>query len=310
MNHIIEKEFEARFHRPVDIFRKRCYENIDIDIARLKINNYFNEMKRGMKSMQTKSIVIAGLIHNAEQQIRPMKMWFDEMKKLCKSCHIVIVENNSIDNTEVYCKQWQRMDPKHVHLVCDQTICNNNWKIKEDKGPESERIEKMSYLRNLYLDYIQANFSTGIDYVFAMDFDLRGILFWDGLFHSMYCFDKNAKIEALACNGLIEGDLLYYDSFAFARDRSELRWSSLLDKANHDQEVLLYISKEYEESQELDHVASAFGGFCIYRFEHFIKHRYGYEKDRYTCEHCVFHENFEHFYVNPNMVFLIQENIT
>ena len=308
------KKFESLLHRPVDPFRKLCIQNnrsfnhnIENDIEQ-----FFNNVKLGMRIMKRKKIVVTGLIYNAESQVSYLRQWFETLKTLCLQCHIVIVENNSIDDTRLLLENWQKENPTEVHLVCNTFNCNREWIIKDMKSGESDRIEKMAFLRNLYQKYIKLSpIFTNFDYVLVKDFDLRGSLFWDGLFDTIQQFHQSlTPIDAIACNGILNGSLLYYDSFAFARDISELRWTNHLDKQNHDEDVLRYIAEEYQKSQELDKVSSAFGGFCVYNFNSFTFSKYGFEPGFYTCEHCIFHETMRNFYVNPNMVFLIEENIT
>ena len=305
-----QKVFENLLHRPIDPFRAKCFEQMDESRILNFIREYSNEVKKGMTFLENKKIIVTGLLHNAELQIFILKQWFDVLKPLCKEAHFVMVENNSVDNTRLFCEQWKESDPEHIHLVCNTKECNKPFTLKEDKSPESDRIEKMAFLRNLYVNYITEHFTSDVDFVFVMDFDLVGTLFWDGIFQTLNYFQNNPNIQAIACNGILSKEMSYYDSFAFARDKTELRWNNRIDKSNHDQDVLLYIAKEYESSQDLDKVSSAFGGFCIYQFSTFVRHRYGFEKNRYTCEHCLFHEFMDQVYVNPNMVFLIDENLT
>ena len=302
--------FEKLFFRPIDPFREKCLQSMSEKDSLALIQNYHQEMKIGYQSLAQKKIIVTGLIYNAQQQIPRLQKWFETLKTHCKECHIVIVENNSIDFTRQACEAWQMMDPYHVHLVCNERFCDRKFDIVDNKGPDAERIQKMAFLRNLYVEYISSTFSVDFDHVFVMDFDLQGTLFWDGIFHTMYQFETQKNIDAIACNGIVAGTLLYYDSFAYARDPGELRWTNRIDKYNHDEDVLRYIASEYQSSQELDKVSSAFGGFCIYKFASFCQSKYGFEQNKFTCEHCIFHEKFKNMFVNPNMVFYIEKNIT
>jgi hypothetical protein len=308
---IVKDKFENLLFRPVDPFWKLCLKQMKSVQQHSTIDEYYRRVKRGMNILKDKKIVVTGLIHNADSQIPLIKEWFNSLESLCQEAHMVILENNSIDNTRYYCEEWAKSNPSKIHLVCKNYQCDRKWIIRDIKSGESDRIEKMSFLRNLYRNYIKNNILfRNFDFVFVLDFDLNGTLFWDGIFDSIYYFDSRPEIDAIACNGVVDGSFLYYDSFAFARDKSELRWTNHLDKQNHDEDVLRYVSEEYQKSQELDKLSSAFGGFCIYNFDSFTKSAYGFEKDFYTCEHCIFHEPMKNFYVNPNMVFIIKENLT
>ena len=307
----IQDLFQQKLYRPIDKFNLEYCQNKNKVFLYNEYDNYANEVQKGMKELRKKKIIVAGLIYNAESQISYLKEWFESLKSLCQECHIVIVENNSVDRTREFCQIWRDSDAKHVHLVCDSVQCDQEWmeNLQYDKSPFSRRIRKMSFLRNKYIEYISRFFSD-MDYIFVMDFDLRGTLFWDGIFHSIHKMNTNLAINAIACNGIVNGTFLYYDSFAYAKDKSELRWNNTMDKQSHDNDVLKYVSKKYKETMNLDIVKSAFGGFCIYRFSNLINKYYGYEEEKFTCEHCILHEQMDLMYVNPRMIFIIDENIT
>lgn len=311
MTNNIETLFLKELYRPIDNYNLQYCENKNQVFLYNEYMNYANEVKKGMKLLGKQKIIVTGLIYNAESQISFLRKWFNELKLLCKECHIVIVENNSVDRTREFCQIWRDSDAKHVHLVCDSIQCDQDWmeNLQYDKSPFAKRIRKMSFLRNKYVEYISHYFKD-FDYIFVMDFDLRGTLFWDGIFHSIYKMNNNLAIDAVACNGMVNGSFLYYDSFAYAKDKSELRWNNTMDKQSHDNDVLKYVSKKYKETLNLDVVKSAFGGFCIYRFNNFVGKYYGYEEDKFTCEHCILHEQLDLMFVNPRMIFIIDENMT
>lgn len=307
----INKLFQQKVYREIDPYTLQYCHNKNPSLMETEIINYGNEIKKGMKMLKNKKIIVTGLIYNAESQIKPIQNWFNDLKTLCGDCYMVIVENNSVDRTREFCEAWRDTDPQHIHLVCDYANCDQTWMadLQYDKSPFSRRIRKMSYLRNKYMEYISRYFKD-IDYIFVMDFDLKGTLFWDGIFHSIFKLEENKTIDGIACNGVVNGTFLYYDSFAYAKDKSELRWNTTMDKQNHDSDVLQYVSKRYKETFDLDKVYSAFGGFCIYRFDSIIHKYYGYEEEKFTCEHCILHEQLQSFYVNPRMLFIIDENLT
>lgn len=307
-----QKLFLHLIKRPIDpitdkYFKKQIEKNIIVN----DILNYSNEVNSGKKILKEKKIIVTGLLYNAESLVSKLEDWFQDLKKICKDCHIVIVENNSVDRTRFYLQNWKKKYPQRVHLVCDESECKTFDNIDEKmlKSGHNSRIEKMSYLRNKYMNYIRENFKD-VDYVFVMDFDIDGLLYWDGVFHSIFKFYVNPDIQMIACNGIVNGSFLYYDGFAYAKDKNEIRWTSTSDKANHDQDVLQYVSRHYQENLDMDKVASAFGGFSIYEFQNFIKHNYNYYEKGYSCEHCLFHENFDNVQVNPRMLYIIFENKT
>lgn len=307
-----EKLFLNLVKRPIDPITKKYLKKIEQkNIITKHIVQYSNEINSGQQILKKKNIVVCGLIYNAESLISKLEKWFNDLTKLCESCHIVIVENNSIDRTREFLDLWKKRNPNHVHLVCEESECKSFEHVGKElaNSAHKTRIEKMSYLRNKYLTYTKDNFKN-IDYVFVMDFDLDGVLYWDGIFHSIFQFYVNPDIEVIACNGIVNGSFLYYDSFAYAKDKNEIRWNSSNDKRSHDEDVLNNISRHYQENLEMDKVVSAFGGFSIYEFESFINRKYNYYDKGYSCEHCLFHESFNNIQVNPRMLYIIFENKT
>ena len=270
-----DKMFQNLIKRPIDPITKKYFKKLNENVISNHILQYSNEINSGQKILKKKNIVVCGLVYNADSLIPKLEKWFNDLSKLCKSCDIVIVENNSIDKTRQFLELWKSRNPKHVHLVCQESECKTFSSVGKEmaNSAHKSRIEKMSYLRNKYLTYIKNNFKN-IDYVFVKDFDLDGILYWDGIFHSIFQFYVNPE------------------------------------KQSHDQDVLQYISRHYQDNLEMDKVVSAFGGFSIYEFESFTSRRYNYYDKGYSCEHCLFHETFDNIQVNPRMLYIIFENKT
>ena len=304
--------FHSLLYRPIDIVHLNYFKNITPSKIENKIYVYSRQVIKGYHYLKNQKIVVAGLLYNAESQVEYLKSWFNELKLVCKECVFAIVENNSQDNTRMYLQKWKKEDPLHIHLICiDTDFCDSdiNSISVNNSSPDSNRIRKMAFLRNVYVKYIQEHFKN-FDYVFIKDLDLEGHLFWDGIFHSFYCFQKLSNIDVITCNGLMKKTLKYYDTFAYAKDSFEIGWNFGLDKRNHDADVLEYVSKKYQENMELDKVASAFGGFAIYKMNLFKDKFYSYDPNRLSCEHCLYHLLYQNVYVNPHLIFLIQENKT
>lgn len=306
--------FQKLLHRPIDIIHYNFYKKKMFSQKEHDILKYSEKVTSGLEILKTKTIIVCGLIYNAEKQISFIKNWISDLEKICNSVHTVIVENNSVDRTRELLSEWKETSNSNISLICSESnLCNQFDYSKIDsmihKSPSSIRIEKMSYLRNCYMKYIFEN-NLQADYVFLMDFDLNGILFWDGIFHSIHEMEQNQNIEVMTCNGILQDTLKYYDTFAYAKTKNELDWNTNFDKQNHDQDVIKNVSKKYQENLKLDKVKSAFGGFAIYKFASFNGKQYDFNPKGYSCEHCIFHKNFNNIMVNPRMIFLIKENLT
>jgi len=314
--------FHKNLDREVDPVTARYFSKFNEATIEKELRNYMNQCRTGRNFLQDKAIVLAGLIRNAEDNIPFLRSVYHDMRLASRRTAFLIVENNSTDGTREKLLAWNAEDPT-VTVLCDldkppnEPSCrlDGHEHFYQDKSPSTNRIRKLAYLRNIYLDYIEKmpEFS-GYDFLIVMDLDLQGRLFMDGIYHSFYHFEKEPDTSAIACNGMIRdanNRFVYYDSFAFAEIGDQTEWNTDFDKSSHDQDVLLYTTERYSRDMSLHKVASAFGGMCIYRLSEFRerKNRYTHSSDnRLSCEHVHFNKHFKNFYVNPKMMFLIDRN--
>jgi hypothetical protein len=178
-------------------------------------------------------------------------------------------------------------------------------------SPLPKRIERMAFLRNVYLTHIKYYYKD-FDFLCVMDMDLQGELFLDGYLQSIALL-KNNKIRAdgIAGNGMIlrggEQDYYYYDSFAYIEEGEPIIWETTTDKSNHDQYVHMYITNRYSYRMNPDRVRSAFGGIALYRISSIMNAHYDFSSEYYSCEHSYFHNKIQ-IWVNPRFLFLIERN--
>jgi glycosyltransferase involved in cell wall biosynthesis len=314
--------FLKNMDREVDPVTMRYFSKFNEATIEKELRNYANQCRIGKNYIQEKSVVVAGLIRNAEDNIGFLRSFYEDVKRSSKKTAFVIVENNSTDTTRERLLEWHAEDPT-ITVLCDadkppnEPVCrlDGHEHFYQDKSPSTNRIQKLAYLRNIYIDYIKKTPElVGHDFLIVMDLDLQGRLFMDGIYHSFYHFEKEPDTSAIACNGTIRdanNRYVYYDSFAFAEIGDPIEWNTTFDKSSHDQDVLLYTTERYSRDMSLHKVASAFGGMCIYRMSELCqkKSRYSYSQDsRLSCEHVYFNKGFRNFYVNPKMIFLIDRN--
>lgn len=310
------------FNRSPDPIILKYYQNRNENIILTDISVYKNQVDLGRNIVKNKKLILTGLIRNAESNIPYLKTLYSNFKKICKHIVFIIVENDSSDNTRFELIEWTKQD-NSIIILCDSlnninaSKCNisGHGHFYVDKIPYVTRIRKLSYLRNIYIDYIRNhNTYQSYDYLCVMDLDLNGNLFMDGILNSFYHLNINHEISGLACNGMVKGkndSFTYYDTFAFIELGENYEWNTNFDKYSHDEDVLKYISQKYQNDMNLDQVLSAFGGFCIYNLSHVIKTQTNYSysiDDKLSCEHVHFNKNFNKFFVNPRMIFLIYSN--
>lgn len=311
-------------NRPPDPVMMKYFSSRSTEVIDTEINIYLRQVKEGARSCLRHKIVLAGLIRNAESNIPFIMETYAALKAIVSEIVFLIVENDSSDKTRAVLLDWAKKDPS-VIILCDNGMPDNapycqlpgHETFYQDKVPFVRRIKKLSYLRNVYLNYIKNDDRLSqFNHMCVMDLDLSGHLFIDGIYHSFYHMDKDPLLSAVACNGMVHKKPLsvsttfeYYDSFAFVELGETFEWGTEFDKFSHDQDVLVYTTKRYTTDMSLDQVNSAFGGFCIYKLQDVLSRNaeYSYSKnDKLSCEHSHFHKNLRKICVNPRMIFLIK----
>lgn len=318
----VETMYFQNFNRPLDMVMRHYYRNKEPSFIRSDVKRYVEQVKKGRRWLSNKTLVITGLIRDCQDNVNQLESFFETISAVCKKAIFLIVENDSKDDTRKRLLEWSDRNANVVVLCDSQSINERECHTDDtpydasDKTPSFHRIEKMAQLRNVYLSFIQ-QMRDMPDYVLVMDLDLKGELFLDGVFHSVFCMEKRKTIDAIACNGLMIAScslsptsLTYYDSFAYVQPGEEGEWNTLFDKRSHDDDVIRYTSIRYlEGSRDLDRVTSAFGGACLYRTSSLRGAKYMSSKIKYVCEHTLLHKNFREMYVNPRMIFIIEQNL-
>lgn len=316
--------YESSFYRKPDPVTTLYYSTMSIPQMNQELDHYKLKVEAGKKLAHSQHILLTGLIRNNSGNIGFIQHFVKELRSHFASVQLLMVENNSDDNTRQELLQWCFQDTG-IQLLCpfDMDQVNHpdcylsEFDSRIDHGISRDRIYRLSHLRNFYLDYIQTRVKwQQYHYLFVMDFDLNGELPMDGIFHTLWEFSNNPAISGIACNGIVidqvsmDRPFRYYDSFAHIDTGDPITWDNSFDKQSHDMEVLHNITDRYTKSMKLDPVTSAFGGFCIYNIHHIYqtKARYSYTsfpQGRVSCEHSHFHLQLGSLYVNPRMVFHI-----
>ena len=294
------------------------YNRLHNKIVENDLRIYLNQVKDGIAAMRDKRLVLAGLIRNSKNNIPFIKSFYDELRSYFRGSVFLIVENNSSDGTRSALFNWKMNDPS-IMILCDQDLVEDRREcvlggfetFYVEKIPHSERIKKLSYLRNIYLKYAREKLGDH-DYLAVMDLDLKGNFFMDGILQSFHYMARNPSISAISCNGLIKDKkkYKYYDSFAYVELGGSIEWDTTFDKSSHDYDVLEYTTKKYMRDLKMDRVVSAFGGFCIYHLNKLIQSEatYSYSRDeKLSCEHSHLHRQLDDVFVNPRMMFFIDD---
>lgn len=256
----------------------------------------YNEknIKKGKEVAKETRLIIATCLRNAEDSMSNIACIYNKFNCIFKDVKLVVLENDSSDKTRKELLELKKKSIPDMDIVgcgIDQDECKlkvNN--IRTGRG--KERTRRMAKIRNIMLAHIKS-IQKDYDYCLFFDGDLKIEEFEnEGIFDTMYYFDKDKTIDAIAANAYKDHGEVYnrmYDYFALKPY-----------KGNR----LLALSYYFKDG--LIKVKSAFNGFVFYRlpFSDEIK----YNEDTNTCEHIEFNEQLKNMYVNMNFVIEISEH--
>ena len=160
--------------------------------------------------LRTQRVVICGLLRDKEGPVAYLQRALSRITSLFAEWAVVVVENNSTDDTRDRLLEWHLHDNSHVHVLTTASIANNDsaaetpvTMFRTVRHDYTEwRIRKMVALRNTYLAYV-ASHPTLAQYelLIVMDLDLLSFLYIDGLLSTAYHLHTNLTIVAVAAYG-------------------------------------------------------------------------------------------------------------
>lgn len=245
--------------------------------------------------MINKNIIIAALARDCEDSLRINIPVIEKLRTQISWSQVVVVENDSIDGTKDLLNDW-KINSKNV------TIISNDYGTKTipDKSDliinpmtSYQRIDKMVFYRNLYLDYIK-EIDHPIDLVIIIDIDVLEISL-AGLMDVINSFDD--KTGAVFANGIsvmktpLGLSEIYYDIFAVWEYPISNDFSYSKDSLAR---TFKSINKNVKKSS-LYSVISAFGGVGVYNYQAIKNLRYktvlnSLNQQEAICEHIPFHQ--------------------
>lgn len=304
--------YYTHFQRPLCNVNKYYYQLLYTTNNKLiqpDLDNYLYRVNNGKSFMKDNKVIICGLLRDKQNIIPSIKNRCYELVKSFNDYQILIVENDSKDNTRQELLNWNKEDSK-VWILGNGINANecklNLPKTCTSKPATCDRIKKMSDLRNIYMDTIKEHFHN-FNFIIVIDMDLDGDLYIDSICDTFY-YLKNKNVDGITCSGFEKYHFHYYDSFAYVDLDEKYIWESEKEKTDHDNNVFYHKTREFTKSMKMKKVLSAFGGFCIYQLGSIINLRYNYSAGKYSCEHAHLNVHLKNFYLNPRMVFSITEN--
>ena len=269
----------------------------------------------GLKKLSEASIIICGIVRNCGKNLKKNIRTINQICNIAKNYHVVIFENDSVDNTKQILTDWANKR-KNVHISLNDFNMVTIPKKKSSINPffSTHRIEKMAFYRNNYLEYIDKEKLKG-DYVMIVDMDVRRI---DpkGIIHS---FALDYEWDALAANGISRAPSTffrkrYYDSYALIECGQEN-----IPQTEYSIKATQYKWSFLKSGMPPIRVASAFGGLAIYKRTAIANCRYGVlpnadEKVECKTEHFFFHQQMkknghDKIYINPSMRVFYQTQV-
>lgn len=247
---------------------------------------YRKRVRLGRGHLARSTVVFCGLARDVAASLPIVRARLERAGALCADYRVVIVENDSIDDTPDLLESWSR-DNTRVDVVSEKLGLPSL-----PNGQGRERMEQLAACRNRYLDRIDARHDDA-DYVIVVDTDLPNGFSYQGLL-STFGYES---WHAVGSNGILEldseSDPTFYDAWAFRRPGDT--------EAPPFEETNSLILRRGEPPFP---VWSSFGGLAVYAREALQAGcRYGGD----DCEHAVLHcrlreQGFAEQYLNPSQI--------
>jgi len=276
--------------------------------------NYYKELfLKGKEKVKDKRLLIHGMVKNAGKELAHNILALEKIGDFFQDYRIVIMENNSTDNTKQVLQEWQRRNPKVIALINDfdeskykAIPVDNQYSVYFQKS----WTQKMFDYRNMVKDYID-NLDFESDYTILVDPDVANID-PEGVITS---FGSDIEWDSVTANGYSLSPLLkrrYHDTFAFCEYGLQNQKQTLQMLIDNSQ-LFAFLRK----GMPFIRVFSAYGGLAIYKTDaikgmkyKMILNEFGGIQTR--CEHfCLCAQMAEKgrdkVFINPNMEIYYQK---
>lgn len=251
--------------------------------------------------MFEKTLLIGVLARDCEESIVRNCERIEELRKFFRQSYVVIVENDSRDNTKALLKEYQKST--HGVTILSEDY-NGRYPFHYTEKPmlpdmSCERIARMAFHRNRLLDFIESNYDS--DYIMfididILDFDIHGILTaiehapdnWSALF-------ANGR-EYIRQKGSIFPVASQYDTYALLFPNETLNETPLSCTRPLIKLIRGFQANRQVQANDYYKIKSAFGGIGIYKSKDILGIRYETIVPRKwvghgiaICEHIPFH---------------------
>lgn len=277
-------------------------------------NKYFEYLyKNGVEEVKDKKILFCGMVRDSGAEVKHNIPVLEKMASYFVDYRVVIVENNSKDNTKDVLKAWATSNPKVI------AICNDFDESKYDAIPKEScynspnsrrRIQKYCDYRNIYCDYIVDKLDFDSDYYVEIDLDIARI----NIKGFITSFGNNLEWNAIIANGYSYSAKLkrrHHDTYCLLEHGKENMPDSL-------EKIELYREafEPFKLGMPFVRVGAGMGGMIIWKTRERKHIRYKVIPNNYGgvevyCDHvCIFkqmkEESHDKFFLNPNLVVYYQ----
>ena len=257
-----------------------------------------------MAHLKKMRLAVCGLARNCASKLPANIKFIESLSTYFESTTIVVVENDSKDNTRNILNNWAGSFTS-VHLT-DGVVPATEKSVETTANPyySVKRVSRLAALRNQYLDFLKAQ-AVAPDFVLVLDFDVDRISL-EGVLDS---FTREADWDVATAYGYSLSPTLlerYHDTYALVplgeENILQLETGLKAIQRNWKQDIA---------SSELVRVYSAFGGLAIYKYKQIIDLRYtvcpnGDERVEARCEHFSIanelqNNGYQRIVINPKM---------
>jgi glycosyltransferase involved in cell wall biosynthesis len=289
----------------------------------LAYSEWRHQMDTGKKECAETKIIIMGLVRDKASHIAGLRERSERLGAKFADYHVLVVENDSSDNTRAELLRWHHEDPSHITVLgCGENVTSCKLNLSRTAGHtvSAGRIEKMVYLRTLYMNYARDHMGdkfADFKYSLVIDMDLVASLYDDGIYSTFYHFGSSPAINAISAygKGHLDAGLLdvefYHDPYAHEdMGESDSNGNSKVNALN--KFLRDFVTRTYSYSTPLQPVQSCFGGATFYRLSALLSAEYSTWENPHThefvCEHVGLHKSMTEKYMNPRMVLDITDN--
>lgn len=256
-------------------------------------------------------VVICGLMRDNESNIPFIKNRSKYIIDSFSDYIILIVENDSKDNTRLKLLEWAKEDPKVIILGCGYNESKCNLQLPRTQGHliDGSRMDKMTFLRETYLNEIKTYFPN-YEFTIMWDMDCVSYIYRDGILNSIGYMSEN-NWDCVCANGFYHTPVVdfYYDDFAHL-DKDERVKEHNRGNLWHD---MFSHYREYIFGDPPSKCRSCFSGFAIYRTNSILNTSYytrptDCSKNNIICEHVCLNTQLPNVYLNPSMLNVLLRN--